>query len=84
MSSFANKDICPREKRCLATSRINIRQDWSTLCSIDVGVVSGLPGAKVRRGTKDSFDPSQMYAIPFYSTTRSIGLPTTMSDHLNR
>ena len=29
-------DICPREKGSLATSRINKRQDWSTLCSIDV------------------------------------------------
>ena len=35
-SSLANKDICPRDKRCLATSRINKRQDWSTSCSIDV------------------------------------------------
>ena len=37
LSSFADKDICPaHEKRSLAMSRINKRQDWSTLCSIDV------------------------------------------------
>ena len=36
LSSFVDKDICPREKRSLASSRINKFQDWSTLCSIDV------------------------------------------------
>ena len=35
-------------------------------------VVSGLPGAKVRRGTKHSSDPSPMYNIT------TIGLPTTI------
>ena len=40
-------------------------------------VVSGLPGAKVRRGTKRSSDPSQMYNIT------TIGLPTTIPVHLN-
>ena len=42
------------------------------------GVVSGLPGAKVRRGTKHSSDPSQMY------DTTTIGLPTTIPVHFNR
>ena len=41
-------------------------------------VVSGLPGAKVRRGTKRSSDPSQMYNIT------TIGLPTTIHVYLNR
>ena len=41
--------------------------------------VSGLPGAKVRRGTKHSSDPSQMYK---YNIT-TIGLPTTIPVHLN-
>ena len=36
LSSFADKDICPRGKRSLATSRINEPQNLSTLCSIDV------------------------------------------------
>ena len=39
--------------------------------------VSGLPGAKVRRGIKHSSDPSQMYLT-------TIGLPTTIPVHLNR
>ena len=43
-----------------------------------LGVVSGLPGAKVCRGTKHSSDPSQMY------NNTTIGLPTTIPVHLNR
>ena len=41
-------------------------------------VVSGLPGAKVCRGTKFSSDQSQIYNIA------TIGLPTTIPVHLNR
>ena len=41
-------------------------------------VVSGLPGAKVCRGTKLSADQSQMYCIA------TIGLPITIPVHLNR
>ena len=44
----------------------------------NIGVVSGLPGAKVCRGTKLSSDQSQMYNIA------TIGLPITIPVHLNR
>ena len=53
-------------------------KDNKTIICHFIGVVSGLPGAKERRGTKHSADPSQMYNIT------TIGLPTTIPVHLNR
>ena len=46
--------------------------------TVKIRVVSGLPGAKVCRGTKLSSDQSQMYNIA------TVGLPTTIPVHLNR